>query len=160
MRKTNFRWPRAPLSSRPLSPRPPLQGQAAAPKGPAFLFLLNYRRRFPLPSYSTSIPFSRSSRSTSMKPDGARRWHVGKPLLVAFQWWTIFDIHWASLRSIANCVKLAYLGGGSGNPARATIHLTAGDSKGTDGGKEAQERRSGGWWPCTNRQNHPNRGPC
>ena len=118
MRKTNFRWPRAPLSSRPLSPRPPLQGQAAAPKGPAFLFLLNYRRRFPLPSYSTSIPFSRSSRSTSMKPDGARRWHVGKPLLVAFQW-TIFEIHRASLRSIANCVKLAYLGGWKWKPSQS-----------------------------------------
>ena len=28
------------------------------------------------------------------------------------------------------------------------------------GGEEAQERRSGGWWPCRNRQTHPNRGPC
>ena len=69
--------------------------------------------------------------------------------------------HRASLRSIiANCVKLAYLRGGNGNLVRATMHLTADDPKGSYGGKEAQERRSGGGWPCRNRQNHPYRGPC
>ena len=55
---------------------------------------------------------------------------------------------------------MSYLGGESGNLVRATVDLTADDPKAPYGGKEAQERRSGGGWLCRNRQNHPYRGPC
>ena len=102
---------------------------------------------------STSIPIPLPSLFTQLAIDlNEARWSSEmerwKALARGFPKWAIFEVHRASLGSIANCVKLEYLGDGSGNPARATMHLTADDPKGTNGGKEAQERSSGGCFGC------------
>ena len=56
----------------------------------------------PLPSLFHAVR-DRSQRSPMELRDGT----LESPLLVAFQW-AIFEIHRASLRSIANCVELAH----------------------------------------------------